>query len=70
VRWRRVAVGWGHGTVAAIGFSVAVVYSVGLAVAVRWAWRRGHADAGLRPGRGVSVAAAGQGPPGVGGQRM
>jgi hypothetical protein len=35
------ATGWSHGTVAAIGFSVAALYSVALAVAVRWAWRRG-----------------------------
>lgn len=34
------ATGWSHHTVAVIGFSTAALYTIALAIALRWAWRR------------------------------
>jgi Peptidase M50B-like len=34
------ATGWSHQTIAVIGFSAAALYTITLAIAVRWAWRR------------------------------
>ncbi|MGO9501791.1 MAG: hypothetical protein ACLPUO_09475 [Streptosporangiaceae bacterium] len=34
------ATGWSHGLLAAVGLTIAAVYSAALAAAVWWAWRR------------------------------
>ena len=45
------ATGWSHPIVAAIGFAAAALYTIALAVAVRWAWPRS-----LTPPKAPSVS--------------
>ena len=60
------ATGWSHGVVAAIGFGAAALYTVAMAAAARWAWRRGVPAGGREPGPavGAAAAAAAEPPPG------
>ncbi len=48
------ATGWSHQAVAVIGFSAAALYTIALAIAVRWAWQRAsraEADGSTSPGQ-------------------
>jgi hypothetical protein len=60
------ATGWSHGVVAATGFGAAAPYTVALAAAARWAWRRGVPAGGQEPGQepGPAIGAAAAAPAG------
>jgi hypothetical protein len=53
------ATGWSHQAVAAIGFGGAVIYTLALMIAVRWAWRRAsRAERSRPPSPGPAITPA------------